>query len=92
MAVVTVIGDGANTLFWKDKWHQGKRIKEIAPAVYDMVPKRTINNRKVSEALLNLKWISDFLGALTLRVAPGVFPALQVASECGVAVGTPVSC
>jgi hypothetical protein len=53
MAVVTVIGDGSNTLFWKDKWLQGKRIKEIAPAVYDMVPKRIVNRRKVSEVLLN---------------------------------------
>jgi hypothetical protein len=62
MAVVTVIEDGANTLFWKDKWLQGKRIKEIVPAVCGMVPKRIINRRKVSEALLNFQWISDFRG------------------------------
>jgi hypothetical protein len=60
MAVVTVVGDGTNTYFWKDKWLDGKRIKEIAPALYAMVPKRIINTRTVNEALLNQRWISDF--------------------------------
>jgi hypothetical protein len=35
--------------------------------VYSMVPKRTINRRKVSEALMNLQWISYFRGTLSLK-------------------------
>jgi hypothetical protein len=70
----------ANTLFQKDKWHQGKRVKEIAPTVYGMVPKRIINKRKVSEALLNLQLIFDFEaeggGAFPLRVLMEFFLAL----------------
>jgi hypothetical protein len=68
MAVVTKVGDGSNTLFWKDRWLNGKRIKDIAPAVYAMVPKRIINTRKVKEAMLNLRWVTDFQGALTVPV------------------------
>jgi hypothetical protein len=68
MVVVTVIGDGKNTYFWKDRWMDGKRIKEIAPALFAMVPKRIINTRKVSEALLNRWWITDFRGALSMAV------------------------
>jgi hypothetical protein len=68
MAVVTKVGDGSNTLFWKDKWLDGKRIKDIAPAVYAMIPNRIINKRKVNEAMLNMLWIADFQGALTFPV------------------------
>jgi hypothetical protein len=68
MAVVTKVGDGSNTMFWKDRWLNGKRIKDIAPVVYDMVPKRTRNKRKVKEAMLNLRWVTDFQGAITVPV------------------------
>jgi hypothetical protein len=47
MEVVTMAGDRSNTLFWKDRWLDGKRIKDIALAVYTMVPSRIINKRKV---------------------------------------------
>jgi hypothetical protein len=33
MAVVTEIGDGAKTFFWKDRWVSGKNVQEIAPRV-----------------------------------------------------------
>ena len=32
--------NGMNTLFWEDRWLDGMRIQELAPAVYDMVPRR----------------------------------------------------
>jgi hypothetical protein len=55
-----VIGDGTNTLFWKDEWLDRERIKEIAPTLYAMVSKGVINAHKVNEALLNQRWIYDF--------------------------------
>jgi hypothetical protein len=51
MAVVTVIGDGSDMLFWKDRWLDGRKVKDIAPSIYAMVPKRVINRRRTSEAL-----------------------------------------
>jgi hypothetical protein len=60
MVVATEVGDGNNTFFWKDRWINGQRISDMAPSVFAMVPKRIVNKRKVSEALMNLRWISDF--------------------------------
>jgi hypothetical protein len=51
MAVITKVGDGSNSLFWKDRWLNGRGIKDIAPTVFNLVPKRIRNKRKVSEAL-----------------------------------------
>jgi hypothetical protein len=68
MAVVTVIGDGLDTLFWKDRWLDGRKVKDIAPSIYAMVPKRVTNSRRTSEALQNMSWIADFRGALTVAV------------------------
>jgi hypothetical protein len=68
MAVVTVVGDGLDTLFWKDRWLDGRKVKDIAPSIYAMVPKRVTNSRRTSEALQNMSWIADFRGALTVAV------------------------
>jgi hypothetical protein len=32
--VITEVGDGTNTKFWKDKWLYGKRIKDLTPSLY----------------------------------------------------------
>jgi hypothetical protein len=34
------IGDGANTLFRKDKWLTGRSIQDLAPELHALVPKR----------------------------------------------------
>jgi hypothetical protein len=68
MAVVTTVGDGSNTLFWKDRWLNGKSIKDIAPYIYAMLSARTLNKGKVIEAFANMRWLTDFQGALTLQV------------------------
>lgn len=36
-AVVSTVGDGANTLFWKDRWLDGRCIGDVAPAVLKLV-------------------------------------------------------
>jgi hypothetical protein len=53
MVVVTEIGDGTNTLFWEDRWIAGQRIRDIAPAIVNMVPKKWIKKRTVHKALQN---------------------------------------
>jgi hypothetical protein len=47
MAVVTEIGDGTNTLFWEDRWIAGQRIRDIAPAMVNMVPKQWIKKEQL---------------------------------------------
>jgi hypothetical protein len=65
---VTEIGDGSNTLFWKDMWLNGKKVKDIAPNICAMVLKRIAKKLKVSEALQNMNWPTDFQGALSVIV------------------------
>jgi hypothetical protein len=68
MAVVTEIGDGSNTFFWKDRWLHEKKIWDIDPHICALVPKRIANKWKVHEALQNLNWTGDFHGALSVTI------------------------
>jgi hypothetical protein len=56
------VGDGANTLFWTDKWLHGERISELAPRLFGIIPKRFAQKRTVQEALSNGQWIADIRG------------------------------
>jgi hypothetical protein len=62
--LVSVVGNGANTLFWVDKWINGK-VADIAPRLICTIPKRIINKRTVQEAMVNRRWIGDIRGALS---------------------------
>jgi hypothetical protein len=68
IALVTEIGNGASTLFWKDRWLHGRCIKDLAPRLVEVVPRRIANNRNVQEALMNRRWISNIQGGLTVGV------------------------
>jgi hypothetical protein len=59
MAVRTEIGDRANTLFWKDRWLDGKNIQDLAPNFLPMVSKPRANKRTVQEALTGDVWLED---------------------------------
>jgi hypothetical protein len=43
--VTTEVGDGRNTLFWKDKWLHGQSIAQIAPTLVELVPRRVASRR-----------------------------------------------
>jgi hypothetical protein len=62
------IGNGATTLFWKDNWLQGKNIGQLAPRLIAAVPKRSINQRTVQEAIIEGGWIRDIKGAISVGV------------------------
>jgi hypothetical protein len=66
MAVNIQIGDRSNSLSWKDRWVLGQRIQDIAPLIFDMVPKKIANKRTVHEALHNWSWIGDIHGVATI--------------------------
>lgn len=42
-----VVGDGETALFWADRWLDGKAIREIAPDLFALIPKRTRKRRTV---------------------------------------------
>lgn len=66
MSVTTEIGDGTNTLFWKDRWLVGQNIQELAPWVYALVSKNQASKRTVSDALSNAKWLEDLKGEISV--------------------------
>jgi hypothetical protein len=46
MAVITKVGDGSNSLFWKDWWLNGIGIKDVAPAIFKMGPQKNQEQEK----------------------------------------------
>jgi hypothetical protein len=65
-SVVSMIGNGANTLFWSDRWLNGKTVQDLAPEVICMVGSRTITSRTVAQVLANWQWVSDIVHPLSL--------------------------
>jgi hypothetical protein len=53
--ILSEIGNGANTLFWTDKWINGRRIADIAPRLLSTIPKRIAAKRTVQEAFFSRK-------------------------------------
>ena len=72
-AVVTVVGNGKNTLFWTNRWMAGQSLEHILPNLFGIVTARG-RGRTVADALNNRWWISDLKGALTVDV---IFEYLQ---------------
>jgi hypothetical protein len=57
------LGNGESALFWEDRWLDGRSIKELAPEVFALVPKRRRKVRTVRQALVDRTWIPDIAGA-----------------------------
>jgi hypothetical protein len=41
-SVISIIGNGNNTLFWTDNWVHGAAVRDIAPEVAAKVGKRAL--------------------------------------------------
>ena len=63
--VSITVGNGAKTLFWRDRWLHGLAIVDIAPQIHDMVDTRTRNRRTVQQALEDNSWVQDVAGELS---------------------------
>jgi len=68
IVVNSIIGDGANTLFWSDRWLHRQCIADLAPHLFAAIPKRRVKQRTVQDALTNQAWILDIQGARTVGV------------------------
>jgi hypothetical protein len=62
-----LIGDGMNTIFWRDRRIMGRSAEEIAPAVVALVKTRWKNTRRVGQALTGNRWISDITGDMNVE-------------------------
>jgi hypothetical protein len=63
-SVISVVGDGTTTYFWTDRWLHGQSIRDLAPALIGLVPKRFWNKRTIHEAMQELRWVADIRGSL----------------------------
>lgn len=63
------VGNGQTCRFWEDHWLDGQTMSEIAPLVYNRVPKRRRKTRLVRDGLLNRAWITDIQGAMGAAMA-----------------------
>jgi hypothetical protein len=54
----SVLGDGASTFFWTDRWLPEGRLTDIAPNLVKAIPKRVVRVRKVREGMTGT-WLDD---------------------------------
>jgi len=55
-ATTITVGNGDKISFWESAWIQGRRPRDMAPAVYNI---STRKNRNLREALENNNWVRD---------------------------------
>ncbi|KAG2628069.1 hypothetical protein PVAP13_3KG315327 [Panicum virgatum] len=67
MAVKTVVGNGKNTYFWKDRWLLDQSLEQALPHLFSCITVRA-RKRSVFDAIIGGRWISDIKGALTVPV------------------------
>jgi hypothetical protein len=68
VALETKVGDGQATKYWTDRWLHGCTVGELAPNLFQVIPKRARRQRTVSQALGCRSWTADIQGALTVQV------------------------
>uniref|UniRef100_A0A453BKH7 Reverse transcriptase zinc-binding domain-containing protein n=1 Tax=Aegilops tauschii subsp. strangulata TaxID=200361 RepID=A0A453BKH7_AEGTS len=63
----TVLGNSHTTLFWDDRWINGRAISEIAPQLHACIPKRKRKARTVAEGLHANALARDIEGTLDIQ-------------------------
>ena len=58
-----LLATGPRIFFWEDRWLDGHAVKESAPAIYRLAPKRRHKCHGVAEALHEHAWGRDLQGA-----------------------------
>jgi hypothetical protein len=89
ISVQTVIGDRAATLFWTDRWLEGKSLADLAPNLVTAVPKCVANSRTVRQALLQAVWVQDIRENLTPQAFGEFFLLWDLLQEVQLVPGTP---
>jgi hypothetical protein len=68
MAISTDVGNGESTLFWTDRWLQGRKIADLAPLLFAAIPQARRKRRTVQQALQNHAWTADIQGVVTIEI------------------------
>jgi hypothetical protein len=79
--LVSHVGNGKSTLFWTDKWINGRGIFDVAPAVLSLAPNRQRSKRTVQEASLNNAWVADIQGGLSMQALFEYFKLWDLVQE-----------
>lgn len=58
-SVMVTVGNGGKTLFWEDRWLEGRSVHGPVPSVVKLVNPSTRKHRTVAQALSEHTWISD---------------------------------
>jgi hypothetical protein len=68
-ATSSIVGDGASTFFWLDKWLRDGCLKDLAPHLFASIPRRLSQARMVRDCLDGgwLDAIPTNLGALAIE-------------------------
>jgi hypothetical protein len=85
----TTIGDGATTLFWSNRWLDGRSLRELDPSLVAVVSKRVTNSRTIQQAMLQASWVQDIRGNLTLQAFGEFFLLSDLLQDVQLVVGTP---
>lgn len=86
MATCIVLGDGARTKFWHDRWLNGQCPKIIAPTLYKISFRK---NRTVKEAMENEVWLTDLANGLTEQMTLELTTLASLLEEIGLQQGQP---
>jgi hypothetical protein len=57
-------GNGQTAKFWEDRWIHGRAVREIAPDLYDCIPKRRRKTRTLVDGLAANHWAQDIRGTI----------------------------
>jgi hypothetical protein len=88
-SMITEVGDGRNTLFWRDRWLMEQRIEDLAPHIFALVLTRIANRRTVVEGQMEMAWIRDLRGTITWAVISDLLTLSEVIAEFSLSDGVP---
>lgn len=90
-ATMTAVGDGAATMFWTDSWIQDCCVQQIAPMVFDVVPKTKKNSRTVASGLPLHAWVNDIVVTPNAQLLLQYLELWGRVQEVNLLPGVPVS-
>uniref|UniRef100_A0ACD5WLP6 Uncharacterized protein n=1 Tax=Avena sativa TaxID=4498 RepID=A0ACD5WLP6_AVESA len=79
-SIAMVVSEGTTSLFWVNRWVDGKSIGEIAPDLLALIPRHFRKVRTVQQAVTDRSWISDISGAISPSRAVAVRATVEQAA------------
>jgi hypothetical protein len=81
VATITEVGNGAGTMFWKDRWLHGQQLADLGPSLFAAIPQRKRQQHTVETALQNHAWVSDIRGSLTIDIIVDYIQVWELINE-----------